>query len=133
MISAFFVFGALIFHPAVARAGMHICNRTSTTVNVAMATIEGDTFARAWGWWRVAPGACTTPISGDLDRDFDYFYYAHGSSGATWEGNVRFCIDPLNAFDFNDDQDSNCYSGVRRNFRGINYGGLSDYTVNLTN
>ena len=52
LISAFFVFGALVFHPAPARAGMHFCNKTSLTVNVAMATLDYIADAHVWGWWQ---------------------------------------------------------------------------------
>jgi len=134
LISAFFVFAALIFHPAPARAGMHFCNKTTNTVNVAMATIDDLFDSRVWGWWQVAPDACKTPIGTDLDTtgSIDYYYYAYDTSGGTWTGSTRFCINTSDAFDFNDDQDSQCATGEHRDFRTINTHSEGDYTVNLT-
>jgi|GEM_PF-2441128 len=134
LISAFFVFGALVFHPAPARAGMHFCNKTSLTVNVAMATLDYIADAHVWGWWQVEPGSCKTPIGGSLEssEDMDYYYYAYDSSGGTWTGGTKFCIDPSSAFDFNDQQDHDCYGGTRRDFKTIHTGSASDYTVDLT-
>lgn len=133
LISAFFVIGTLAFHPMPARAGMHFCNKTTETVNVAMAT---DTYFdyHVWGWWQVPPDGCKTPIGGDLDTtgDTDYYYYGYDSSGGTWTGGTRFCIDPNYAFDFNDDQESACATGTHRQFRSIATGNSSDFTVNLT-
>ena len=131
----------LILSPARADAGMHFCNKTSLTVNVAMATISvGDMSldAHVWGWWQVQPGGCKTPIGADLDTsgDVSYYYYGYDASGGTWSDTSKhysFCIDPNDAFDYNDSEDYHCASGQRRNFREILYANSrSDYTVNLT-
>lgn len=129
------VLGALFLHPAAAKAGMHFCNKTGQTVNVAVATLEDIGFyAHVWGWWQVEPGACKTPIGADLDTTgyLDYYYYAYDTSGGTWTGDVRFCIDPNYAFDYNDDQDTNCATGTHKMFKSINTHANSDFTVNLT-
>ncbi|HEX5275255.1 MAG TPA: DUF1036 domain-containing protein [Candidatus Rubrimentiphilum sp.] len=133
LIPAFLVFGALVFHPAPARAGMHFCNKTSLTVNVAMATIDDIFDSHVWGWWQVEPGACKTPIAADLDTSggTDYYYYAYDTSGGTWSGGTRFCVDPNDAFDYNDDQDTTCASGTHHNFKTINTNSEGDFTVSL--
>ena len=134
--SAVLLCGLVIFQPARADAGMHFCNKTSLTVNVAMATLEGFGLARVWGWWQVEPGGCKTPIGGDLDTTgyMDYYYYGYDSSGGTWSdsSHYAFCIDPNYAFDYNDDQDNTCSTGTRRHFRHIDTSSETDYTVNLT-
>lgn len=134
LISAFFVFGALVFHPAPARAGMHFCNKTSVTVTVAMATIDDLFDSHVWGWWQVPAAECKTPIGADLDTSggVDYYYYAFDTSGGTWTGDVRFCVDTANAFDFNDLQDTDCATGTHRQFKAINTHENADYTIDLT-
>lgn len=134
IISAFFVFAAIVVHPAAARAGMHFCNKTSNTVNVAMATIDDLFDSHVWGWWQIEPDACKTPIGADLDSSggTDYYYYAYDTSGGTWSGSTRFCIDPSAAFDFNDDQDSQCATGTHRDFKTIKTNDETDFTLNLT-
>jgi uncharacterized membrane protein len=112
---------------------MHFCNKTTNTVNVAMAT---DTYFdyHVWGWWQMAPDACKTPIGAELDTtgDTDYYYFGYDASGGTWTGSTRFCIDPNYALDFDDDQESACATGAHREFRSINTHDESDFTVNLT-
>ena len=136
LISAFFVFGALFLHPAPARAGMHFCNKTSNTVNVAMATLDDSAEAHVWGWWQVEPDACKTPLSADLDTTggLAYYYYAYDASGGTWSdsSHYAFCIDPSYAFDYNDSQDTDCSTGARRHFKIINTDDSADFTVSLT-
>jgi uncharacterized membrane protein len=136
LISAFFVFGALVFHPASARAGMHFCNKTSNTVNVAMATLDEIADAHVWGWWQIEPSACKNPIGGALDTtgDIGYYYYAYDTAGGTWSdsSHYAFCIDPNYAFDYDDSQDDNCPTGARRHFKIINTNDSSDFTVDLT-
>lgn len=128
------VLGALFLHPAAAKAGMHFCNKTSHTVNVAMATIDDFFDAHVWGWWQVEPDACRTPIGADLDTtgDLSYYYYAYDTSGGTWTGKVPFCIDPNDAFDYNDDQDAQCSTGTHKYFKSIETHDNADFTVNLT-
>jgi uncharacterized membrane protein len=128
------VLGALFLHPAAAKAGMHFCNKTSNTVNVAMATIDDVFDSHVWGWWQITPGNCRTPIAADLDTtgSLSYYYYADDTAGGTWTGNTRFCIDPNYAFDYNDDQDANCATGAHREFKSIDTNSDSDFTLNLT-
>ena len=97
-----------------------------------MATVDYFVLSHVWGWWQVEPDACRTPIGGNLDTDLDYYYYAYDTSGGTWTGGVRFCVDPNDAFDFNDEQDSNCATGTRRNFKSIDTRDNTDFTVTLT-
>ncbi len=134
LISAFFAFGTLVFHPTAARAGMHFCNKTSNTVSVAMATISDLFESHVWGWWQIAPADCKTPIGADLDTtgDLDYYYYAYDTAGGSWTGDVSFCINTATAFDFSDEQDADCATGTHRQFKSINTSDRTDYTLNLT-
>ena len=113
---------------------MHFCNKTNHPVNVAMATIDDFFDSHVWGWWQVEPDGCKTPIGADLDTtgDLSYYYYAYDTSGGTWTGSVKFCIDPNYAFDYNDDQDTNCSTGTHKYFKSIETHDNADFTVNLT-
>ena len=134
LVFAFVLLGALFFHPAPARAGMHFCNKTSSTVYLAMATLDDIYDAHVWGWWTIVPGACKTPIGADLDTSggLDYYYYAHDDAGDTWTGEDKFCVDTVNAFDFDDRQESDCATGAHRYFKYIHTYGDRDHTVDLT-
>ncbi len=137
LISAFFIFGALVFHPTPARAGMHFCNKTNVTVNVAMATLDDEGLGdeRAWGWWQIEPDGCKNPLYADLETDDSsrsYYYYAYDAAGDTWGGDIKFCVDTTSAFDFNDAQEIRCDTGAHRGFKWINIHGNTDWTVSLT-
>lgn len=134
--SALILCGMLILSPARADAGMHFCNQTSKTVTVAVATVRPHVVVHVWGWWQLQPGACKMPIGGDLDTSGDthYHYYAFDTSGGSWSGSGAFfyCVDPDDAFDFNDYQSYHCADSLRRNFRFIETDSRTDFTVNLT-
>ncbi len=127
------LFAALWLRPVPASAGLHICNKVSKTVYVAIGTsdLDGD---ESRGWWRIAPGSCKTPIGDDLDTDgMQYYYmYAHASDGSmVWSGADRdesetFCT-IADAFTIDD-----CDRGTRRSFRRILTNDYADFTYDLT-
>lgn len=132
------LFAVLVFRPAPALAGLHICNKTEHRVSVAIGILSGDCILESCdssskGWWQIEPDSCKTPIGADLDTsgDTDYYYYAEDSDGGTWTGDVSLCIDPENAFDFGDNDQTNC-SGTHKSFRRIATDKASDFTLNLT-
>ncbi len=50
---------------------MHVCNKTSNSVTVAMATLGDMGFeTHVWGWWSIEPDAC------------GHYYYAYDSLGS---------------------------------------------------
>lgn len=137
--AAFFaVAGILVLHPPPAAAALHVCNKTDHPLDIAVATLIGnckpDCIAHSKGWWAVDPGSCKTPIGGELDTSGDtlYYYYAEGSNGSTWTGTFALCVDPENAFDYDDNQNASCSGGTRRSFRRISISGNSDFTISLT-
>lgn len=124
-----------------AQAGLHICNKTSNSVSVAVAMAwdwdEFDDYPyhwRVWGWWNIDAGDCKTPIGNALDTtgDTEYYYYAHDSGSDVWDGKMPFCVDADNAFDYNEDEETKCATGAKRNFRSIKTGSSSDFTLSLT-
>ncbi|HET6895088.1 MAG TPA: DUF1036 domain-containing protein [Candidatus Baltobacteraceae bacterium] len=127
------LFAALWLRPVPASAGLHVCNKVSKTVYVAVGTsdLDGD---ESRGWWRISPGTCKTPIGDDLDTDGMVFYYlyAHASDDSlVWSGADRdqaeaFCT-ISDAFTIDD-----CAQGTRRSFRRIFTQDYADYTYDLT-
>lgn len=118
---------------ARASAGLHFCNKTDKTVDIAIG-IESDCFLgecyRSEGWWKAEPGECQTAVSADLNPGVDtYFYYA-SSADIVWSGDKDFCVDRANPFDFNTLQNENCATGDHRKFRRIN-GSLLDVQLDL--
>jgi len=85
-------------------AALHICNKTSTPVSVAIGVIYGGG-AITNGWYNLQPKECTDfqAFDGSLEAQGQatYYYYAHSSAGA-WDGDTQMCVDMTNlnfAFD----------------------------------
>lgn len=138
----------IALRPAPATAGLHFCNKTSTTIWVAVAGEEGDLLFSSsdWvkGWWKMEPGECATPIGGNLPRntidvsttddDFAYYYYANAANGSLWAGDgnkALFCVDPTNAFTYGD-TGAHAADCTTKSFRSLDTAGRPDYTLDLT-
>lgn len=77
--------------PSSALAGLHVCNKSNSNVDVAVAGAYdcqelyqgGPTGCNyfVYGWWTIAPGDCAVVLEADLDPDNDYF--VHGWSQTT--------------------------------------------------
>jgi hypothetical protein len=67
------------------------------------------------------PGDCTTALTGDLPTDHEYYFFAHGSAGTIWSGELdgRFCVDPKDKFDYTD---KTCDKSDQRWFRQTMHG-----------
>ncbi len=78
-----------------ARAGLTLCNRTSTIVYAATGAVNFPD-AAIKGWTRLIPGACAEAIKGDLTAQ-SYFLYAktsraHAGTPKDWSGASRTCV-----------------------------------------
>lgn len=136
-VAPFVLFAVVFFRPAPALAGLHICNKTDKKVFVAVASLSCDDVIEmcdtsVQGWFNIQAGDCATAIGSNLSTDYDYYYYADDGAGGLWEGSSAFCVDPQNAFHYGDEENSACAGGVHRNFRKIETGSYSDYTLSLT-
>ena len=129
----FVLFAALWLRPAPAMAGLHICNKVSKTVYVAIGTSDIET-DESQGWWRIPSGSCKTPIGEALDTEGDTFYYLYAHSAddsMTWSGadldqSLSFCT-VEDVFTIDD-----CDRGTKRSFRRIYTHDYADYTYDLT-
>jgi uncharacterized membrane protein len=86
--------------PKGAGGNFNICNKTSSTVHLAIAyyfALKGnvnDPHSVSQGWWNLAPGDCRIlfpPFSLDGRR----WYYAESDTRLLWKGDVKFCVRPL--------------------------------------
>jgi hypothetical protein len=83
--------------PSSARAWMQFCNQTQNAVWVSVAfqgvcqswgcgnTGCGDAIFRVWGWYGIAPGACSIVANGDMYY-FNGYFYAEDDVGHVWSG-----------------------------------------------
>lgn len=101
--------------------GLSFCNHTSQSVDVAvgywqpaagipLAFVENQGWISA-GWWPMEPGDCTTPLQGNLNNRF-YYFYAVGN-GLEWNGTSDHSF---------------CVTDAPFTFRGTPVGGCQDKT-----
>ncbi|MDE4131924.1 DUF1036 domain-containing protein [Phaeobacter sp. QD34_3] len=83
-------FGLLLACTATpALAGLEICNDADKSLSVAIGYADGKTWVSK-GWWNIDPGACKTPLSGDLKNRY-YYYRANASGSPFASGDYTFC------------------------------------------
>jgi len=75
-----------------AQASLRVCNRTKALMNIAVGYVSGDDFATE-GWWSVTPGACATPIRGDLPGRYVYLYGQDIDGVDVLKGTNSMCVD----------------------------------------
>lgn len=81
---------ALTALAGAAEAGLEFCNETDVFQSIAVGYM-GDQDWTSEGWWLVEPGACVTPVEGDLQSR--YYYYRAESDEGTFEGDgYGFCV-----------------------------------------
>jgi len=78
-----------------ARAGLTLCNRTSSVLYAAAAALTVPDLT-VKGWTRLTPGACAEALNGDLHAQ-QYFLYAktsraHSGTPRAWSGPTNICI-----------------------------------------
>ena len=83
---------ALLCAGGDARATLRVCNHTKVLMNVAVGYVSGDDFATE-GWWSVTPGACATPIRGDLPGRYVYLYGQDIDGVDVLKGTNSMCVD----------------------------------------
>jgi uncharacterized membrane protein len=78
-----------------AQASLQLCNRTSYVIYAATGVQTSGGIA-VKGWTRVVPGACETPIQGDLTAQAYYLYArssrAHSGPPRDWSGGTSLCV-----------------------------------------
>lgn len=100
-------------------AGLEICNGTDQRHSIAIGYKQGEGWASE-GWWRIEPGACATPIKGDLTHRYYYFRATHADRTFADE-NYMFCTDSA-VFTISGDSDCAARGYARTGFRRIDTG-----------
>lgn len=116
----------------LAHGQLKFCNRTNSTIDVAI-SFPNDSNARVdRGWYVFSPGECGNVLSETLRYRY-YYYYAKHPDGSSWsggDGSVDSCIVRGQKFDISE---STCPSGSNAvKFKRVDTGNGTSYTVNLT-
>jgi uncharacterized membrane protein len=116
------------FGARTAAAELRVCNRSTTSVSIAVAFYSSTTPV-VRGWYNAAAGECITAISGNLDNRF-YYIRAEGADGGTWGDDYSFCTSKTA---FNIAGVSSCGSAgyAQSKFYRVDTGDLSSYTSDL--
>jgi uncharacterized membrane protein len=85
----------LALGPALARAELTLCNRTSYVVDAAIGLEQRATVATR-GWFRIDPGQCRRVLDEPLDADMVYVHSRtpaiYGSAPIPRSGHADFCV-----------------------------------------
>jgi uncharacterized membrane protein len=75
---------------APAQADLRLCNKTDSTISVAIGYKAKDGW-RSEGWWNIGAAKCGTLLSGALASRFYYFYAVDSQHGGEWGGKAFMC------------------------------------------
>jgi uncharacterized membrane protein len=138
---------AMLVVPSPAWAWMQFCNQTKNPVWVSVAfqgvcqfwgcgdTGCGDANFDVFGWFHIAPGACSTVANGDMYY-FNGYFYAEDDAGDVWSGwdpVYTFCT-PWTAFNYCSNlSEKTCSTESRMlTYEYIPNISYDNFTVNLT-
>ncbi len=113
-----------------ANADLRLCNRTASTVGVALGYKDDNGWASE-GWWNIRPGECKTLLEGDLVARYYYVFAVDYDKGGYWDGPATLCIkDRI----FTIRGRTNCEArGFRtQGFYEVDTGEKVDFTIMLT-
>ena len=82
---------ALLATTHAARADLKLCNRTNSTIGVALGYKDDKGWASE-GWWNVPPQQCKVLLQGDLIARYYYIFAIDYDKGGTWSGPATLCI-----------------------------------------
>ena len=113
-----------------ALADLRLCNKTTSTVGVALGYKDDNGWASE-GWWNIRPGECKTLLEGDLVARYYYVFAIDYDKGGYWDGPATLCI--KNKI-FTIRGRTNCEArGYRtQGFYEVDTGEKTDFTIMLT-
>ncbi len=82
---------ALLATTLAAHADLKLCNRTNSTIGVALGYKDDKGWASE-GWWNVPPKQCKVLLQGDLIARYYYIFAIDYDKGGTWSGPATLCI-----------------------------------------
>ena len=81
-------FAAMAARPAL--ADLKLCNKTGSTVGVALGYKDQKGWASE-GWWNIPPRACKTLLEGPLIARYYYIFAVDYDKGGSWGGKATLC------------------------------------------
>ncbi len=82
--------GVLAVGVGPAKADLRLCNKTASTVSVAIGYKAKEGW-RSEGWWNIAGQKCGTLLSGALGSRYYYLYAVDANRGGEWSGKAVMC------------------------------------------
>ncbi|WP_425305405.1 DUF1036 domain-containing protein [Chthonobacter albigriseus] len=73
-----------------ALADLRLCNKTDSTVSVALG-YKGKEGWRSEGWWNIEGGKCGPLLTGALGSRYYYIYAVDSRRGGEWSGKAFMC------------------------------------------
>ncbi|SFU12699.1 Uncharacterized membrane protein [Pseudovibrio denitrificans] len=124
-------FGVLSFQQIPsAKADFRACNKTESTVNIAIGYRDGADWITE-GWWTIDKNACDTLVSGDLASRYYYLYAVQTDQNGEWDGKAYMCV-RQKKFTIRGIEDCVARGYERTGFFEIDTGEQSSWTVQLT-
>ncbi|MBU2942504.1 DUF1036 domain-containing protein [Shimia thalassica] len=124
-----FLTTVFVFASSAAQAELVVCNDTDAKASVAIGYNDGGVWTSE-GWWNVAPESCSVVQGGDLSKR--YYYYRVTSQSYAWPGEKYFFCTDQDAFTIAGDTDCGARGFDRSEFRQIEVGTATSFTVHLT-
>jgi uncharacterized membrane protein len=116
--------------PAMAAAGLEICNETGSKLSIAVGYKSGGQWVSE-GWWNIENYGCQTPVSGDLQNRY-YYYHASSPDIDLEHEKIPFCVDS-DLFSIEGDQDCSARGFRKEMFTQIDTGeSARDFVLTLT-
>ncbi len=81
---------ATAFGATTAQADLRLCNKTKSTVSVAIG-YKGKDGWRTEGWWNIKGEGCGTLLPGALGSRYYYIYAVDSQRGGEWGGKSFMC------------------------------------------
>ncbi len=113
-----------------ALADLRVCNRTSSTVGLAIG-YELDNEWISEGWWNLEKGKCETVLRGVLLKTTYRIHAIDYDKGGQWNGEQSMCTQDLE-FKIKGVQECVARGFERTGFFEVDTAGKQDYTVQLT-
>ena len=113
-----------------ALADLKLCNKTGSTVGVALGYKDQQGWASE-GWWNIPPRACKTLLEGPLIARYYYIFAVDYDKGGSWGGKASLCTrDKI----FTIRGRTNCEArGYRKTkFFEVDTGEENDWTISLS-
>jgi uncharacterized membrane protein len=119
---------ACLTSPAL--AGLHVCNKTTSTVTLALGRFNGSEWM-SQGWWDIPGHHCAAVIKTPLKARYYYLYAGNGGPGS-WDGGRKFCVADSKNFAIHGRAGCARRGFDRKGFFEVDTGRKTDYTQRLS-